>query len=154
MKVSFTSKEYARLLELAYLGLQVVGGREGTDPAAAAQHYSEIEQKLYELATTFGCADLVELEDDGLLSPSTKLEENPRVGKVLGEYNNDTFWHELVARLADRDLATQQTQHSLTGTGGPPIDADLRLGELEDAYWAEFEKNDLANLVLLRGAKG
>ena len=42
----------------------------------------------------------------------------------------------------------------LSGVGGPPIDTDARLGEIEDLYWDEFQKNDLANLVFLRGGKG
>ena len=34
------------------------------------------------------------------------------------------------------------------------FDIDARLGEIEDLYWDEFQKNDLANLVFLRGGKG
>lgn len=153
MKATFTTKEYARLLELVHLGLLVVNGREGAE-TPAAQHYTEITQKIFELATPFGCADLVDVGSNGRLVASTKLAEGERLGKIIGEYHNDTFWHELVARMSDRDLATQQTKQALAGAGGPPIDTDLRLRELEDAYWEEFEKNDLANLVLLRGGRG
>jgi len=60
----------------------------------------------------------------------------------------------LVNRLADRDLAAEQARHHAAGVGGPPIDADSRLKQIEDAYWDEFEKQDLANLILLRGGQG
>lgn len=153
MKVSFTTKEYARLLELAYLGMRAVLGRQGTD-SPHFERYTEIEQKLLGFAELFGCADLVDVGGDGKLVPSAKLEESERVQKIAGEADNDTFWHELVARMADRDLAMEQAKASLSGQEGPPLDAEARLQELEDRYWEEFEKHDLSNVVLLRGGKG
>lgn len=149
----FTPKEFARLLELVHLGSQVVSGHQGRD-TPAAQRYAEIEAKLFELATPIGCADLVTVGSDGRLAPSEKITQDERLSKITGDHANDVFWHELVARLADRDLATEQAKQSLAGKGGPPIDADLRLRELEDGYWDEFEKNDLANVILLRGGRG
>lgn len=153
MKVMFTPKEYARLLELTHLGMQVIAGHQGYD-TPAAQRYAEIEQKLFDLATPLGCADFVTVGSDGRLVPSEKILEDERLAKITGDHNNDVFWHELVARLADRDLATAQAKQSLSGQGGPPIDSENRLREIEDAYWDEFEKNDLANVILLRGGRG
>lgn len=153
MKVMFTPKEYTRLLELVHLGMRVVEGRQGEE-SPHVQRYAELEQKLYELATPLGCADLVDVGADGRLAPSEKLLTDERLDKICGDFDNDTFWHELVTRLADRDLAAEQARQSVLGTGGPSIDADVRLRKLEDAYWDEFETNDLANVILLRGGKG
>ncbi len=155
MKVMFTAKEYARLLELVYLGSRVVAGTrppEEGNPHLA--RYEEIQQKLFDLATPLGCADLVTVASNGLLMPSEKLLEDERLRKIEGDYANDTFWHELVARLADRDLGSEQARGHASGKDGPPIDADHRLKEIEDGYWDEFEKHDLAHFVLLKGAKG
>ena len=123
-------------------------------PRPAAGRYDELVAKLLDLATPLGCADLVDVGSDGRLLLSDKIADDERLNKLVGDYNNDTFWHELVARLADRDLATQQAKQTFAATGGPPLDADLRLREIEDAYWDEFEKNDLANVILLRGGRG
>lgn len=153
MKVMFTPKEFTRLMELVHLGMRMVEGRQGPE-APAVQRYVELEQKLLELATPLGCADMVDVTSDGRLGPSEKLIEDERLAKITGDYDNDTFWHELVTRLADRDLAAEQTRQSVTGGGGPSIDADNRLRKLEDGYWDEFEKNDLANVILLRGGRG
>ncbi|MEN9842034.1 MAG: hypothetical protein RL376_1834 [Verrucomicrobiota bacterium] len=155
MKVMFTAKEYARLLELAYLGSRVVAGArppEEENPHLA--RYQDIQQKLFDMATPLGCADMVTVASNGLLMPSEKMLEDERLRKIEGDYSNDLFWHELVARLADRDLAAEQARSHAKGKGGPPIDADLRLKEIEDGYWDEFEKHDLAHILLLRGAKG
>lgn len=153
MKVSFTPKEYTRLLELVHLGMRMVEGRQGEE-STHEQRYTELLQKLFELATPLGCADLVDVGDVGQLVPSEKLLDDERLSKITGDYDNDTFWHELVTRLADRDLAAEQARQSVLGAGGPSIDTDARLQALEDGYWDEFEKNDLANLILLKGGRG
>ena len=153
MKVMFTPKEFTRLLELVHLGMRVVEGRQGEE-SPHVQRYAELEQKLYELATPLGCADLVDVGDTGALVPSEKLLDDERLAKIAGDYDNDTFWHELVTRLSDRDLASEQARQAVQGMGGPSIDTDARLRKLEDGYWDEFEKNDLANVILLKGGRG
>jgi hypothetical protein len=153
MKVSFTPKEYARILELLYFAMHMAAGQKGAD-SPHLERYLDVEQKLLDLAAAFGCPELVDISADGRLIPSQKLQQEERVGKIIGDYDNDTFWHELVHRMADRELATEQAKKSLADDGGPPIDADLRLRELEDGFWNEFEKHDLSHLILLKGRKG
>jgi hypothetical protein len=154
MKVSFTAKEYRQLLELVHLGMWTVTGYQGEDTAAAKRYYA-LDQRLMELATDLGCADLVEEREDGSLQPSPKLAEDERVRDLQNEFQNDVFWHELVQRLADRDLAGEQAKRALDTPGvEPPPSREEQLKKIEDRYWAEFEKNDLAHVVLLRGGKG
>jgi hypothetical protein len=155
MKISFTTKEYARLLELAYLGRWVVASRKGED-APPTRRYDDIFQKLLELASSLGCADLVEEREGTLLGPSAKLEENEHVREFIGEFENDTFWSELVTRLAEGDYAAEQAKRALAEAPGvePPPTPDERLKQIEDAYWDEFEKHDLANVIVLRGGRG
>jgi hypothetical protein len=132
----------------------VIGTRPPEEENPHLERFHEIQQKLFDLATPLGTADLVTVASNGVLMPSDKLSEDERLRKIEGEYSNDTFWHELVARLADRDLAAEQARGHAKGKDGPPIDADARLKQIEDAYWEEFEKHDLAHFVLLKGAKG
>lgn len=152
MKLTFTQKEYQRLLELAHLGMWVVTGYQG-DETAAAKRYFALDQKLLQLAEPLGCADLVEPRPDGTLQPSTKLAEEERLREIQSDFTNDTFWHELVARLADRDYSSEQARRALAATPGvdPPPTPEERVKQLEDGYWSEFEKNDLANVIVLRG---
>ncbi|MFZ5494598.1 MAG: hypothetical protein ACOZE5_04595 [Verrucomicrobiota bacterium] len=154
MKVSFTAKEYRQLLELVHLGMWTVTGYQGEDTAAAKRYYA-LDQRLMEMAAAMGCADLVEERDDGSLQPSPKLAEDERVRDIQSEFQNDVFWHELVARLADRDFAGEQARRTMETPGvEPPPSRDEQLKQIEDSYWAEFEKNDLAHVVVLRGGKG
>jgi len=154
MKVSFTAKEYRQLLELVHLGMWTVTAYQGEDTAAAKRYYA-LDQRLMEMATALGCADLVEEREDGSLQPAPKLAEDDRVRDIQSEFQNDVFWHELVQRLADRDLAGEQTKRTMETPGvEPPPSRDEQLKKIEDRYWAEFEKHDLARVVLLRGGRG
>ncbi|MDP2137888.1 MAG: hypothetical protein Q8J74_08540 [Candidatus Didemnitutus sp.] len=154
MKASFTPKEYRQLLELVHLGMWAVTGYQGED-TAPAKRYFDFDQKLMQLATEMGCADLVEERDDGTLQPSPKLAEDDRIKELQLEFQNDAFWHELVQRLADRDHAGAAAKRTLDTPGVEPAPStEEQLKKLEERYWAEFEKNDLANVVVLRGGKG
>ena len=154
MKVSFTAKEYRQLLELVHLGMWTVTGYQGEDTAAAKRYYA-LDQRLMEMATDLGCADLVEEREDGTLQPAPKLAEDDRVRDLQSEFQNDVFWHELVARLADRDFAGDSAKRTMDTPGvEPPPSRDDQLKKIEDRYWAEFEKNDLAHVVVLRGGRG
>jgi len=156
MKVTFTSKEYAKLLELIHYGLHVVNAYHGPEQTAG-RRFDDIEQKIYELAGPMGCADLVETAPDGQMRPSEKLVRDERVEKTLSEHTNDAFWHELVARLADRDCSADQAKrHLALATPGvePPPSMEQQVQAFEDAYWAEFQKHDLNHVIVLRAGHG
>jgi len=152
MKLTFTQKEFQRLLELTHYGMWVVTGYQGED-TAAARRYFDLDQKLLALAAPLGCANLVEERADGTLQPAVELADEEKVRDIQNEFTNDVFWHELVARLADRDYSAEQAKRALGGTPGvePPPTSDERIKQIEDVYWKEFEKNDLANVIVLRG---
>jgi hypothetical protein len=154
MKASFTPKEYRQLLELVHLGMWAVTAYQGEETAAAKRYFA-LDQRLLGLATEMGCADYVEEREDGTLQPAPKLAEDEKVRELQSEFQNDVFWHELVQRLADRDLAGEQAKRALEtpGVEAPPSTEELTK-KLEERYWAEFEKNDLANVVVLRGGRG
>lgn len=152
MKVSFTQKEYTRLLELVHLGLWVAGTRPD-DPATMPERYSDLAQKVFGLAETFGCADLVEADVNGELFPNEKLTEGP-VREKLDAFVEDAFWGELVSRLGERDLRAERGADP-TKIGDEFTEDEIeKLETLEDAYWREFEARGVDHLVVLRGGKG
>ena len=154
MKIAFTQKEYARLLEMSYIAMWVAGSHDENSPAA--RRYAELEQKLLTLATPMGCADYVEgtAEDGHPLYPSRKLEEESPATKAIESFEDASFWDELATRLAERDYTRELLKNPLD----PGLSEDerhehlvRRVGELEERYWAEFEKNGLDNLLMLFG---
>jgi hypothetical protein len=150
MKVSFTTKEYARLLELAHMGLWVAGARPD-DPATMPERYADVAQKVFGLAESQGCADLVELDVNGQYFPTEKLTTGT-VTEKIDRFVEDAFWGELVARLAERDLLAELGSTKLTREFTD--EEEERLQELEDTYWREFESKGVDHLVVLRGGKG
>ena len=153
MKVSFTQKEYSRFLELAHLGLWVTGARPD-DPATMPERYAELAQKVYGLAETFGCADLVEADVNGEFFPNEKITEESPAREKLDAFVEDAFWSELVARLAERDLRNERGQDA-TKIGDEFTEEEKeKLEALEDAYWREFETSGVDHLVVLRGGQG
>ena len=150
MKVSFTAKEYGRLLELVHLGLCVAGARPD-DPATMPERYGGIAEKMFTLAEPLGCADLVEADVNGQFFPNEKITEGPAREK-LEQFVEDAFWGELVSRLAERDLRRELGATKLS----PELteDEEHRLAEIEDTYWREFETAGVDNLILLRGGQG
>lgn len=150
MKISFTPKEYGRLLELVHLGLWVTGARPD-DPATMPERYGALAQKTFAFAEPLGCADLIDADVNGQLYPAEKLTDGP-VQEKLEQFLEDTFWSELVGRLAVRDLGVElkptEPLEELTA------EASARLDALEDTYWREFEQSGVDHLVVLRGGRG
>ena len=150
MKVSFTQKEFARLLELVHLGLYVTGARPD-DPATMPERYAAIAQKTFGLAEVFGCAEFVETDVNGHFFPNEKLTEG-KAREELDGFVEDVFWAELAGRLAARDLRGELGTKELTGE--QVAMEEERLNAFEDGYWREFETHGVDHLVLLRGGRG
>jgi len=150
MKVTFTTKEYARILELAYMGLRVASSDSET-PDSLPERYADAAQKLFALATPLGCADLVEEVAEDEFQPSEKLENGPVLEK-LARFTEDAFWRELVERLAERDLRAELGATKLTEELNE--EEEKRLEEIEDSYWREFEAKGTDFLILLKGGRG
>jgi hypothetical protein len=149
MKASFTTRDYARILELVHLGLYAAGTRPD-EPESVPERYAGVAQKLLGLATAFGCGDLV-AEGEGGWRVSDKLAGGP-ARERLDQFLDDTFWTELVERLAERDLRAELGSTKLADELSA-AESD-RLTALEDAYWREFEQHGIDHLVVLPGGRG
>ena len=155
MKIAFTQKEYARLLEMSYLAMWVAGSHDENSPAA--RRYAELEQKLLTAATPMGCADYVEVDPESgePLFPSQKLDsKDAPTTKAIEAFEDASFWNGLVERLAERDYARELLKNPLPESmddASRDEHLERRVGELEEKYWAEFEKNGLENLLVLFG---
>lgn len=150
MKVSFTAKDYGRLLELVHLGLWVTGARPD-DPSTMPPRYADIAQKAFGLAELFGCADLVEQDVNGQFFPNEKLTDGT-VTEKLEQFVDDAFWSELVGRLSERDLRHELGSTKLSDELSE--EEEQRLAAIEDTYWREFESDGVDHLVVLRGGQG
>ena len=119
--------------------------REEKAPRTAA--YRDLEQKLYALAADNGCEDLIEFDaDDNQFYPTAEYEEDGPVLTFIDEYNDETFWKELVERLAMRDVLRRVGQKEFHA-----MSVEERLNKLDAAigiYEDEFAKNGLNRLEI------
>jgi hypothetical protein len=146
MKVDITKKEYRTLLDMLGIANWVLHAhREEDAPRTAA--YRELEQKFFKLAADFGLADSFEYdEDEGRYYPTAEFEEEGPLPGFMDEYNDGTFWKELVERLAMRDVLSHIGQKEFHD-----LEVEERLHKLDDAievYEDEFAKNGLNRLAI------
>lgn len=154
MKIAFTQKEYARLLEMSFIATWVASAHDTN--SAAARRYAPVEQKLFGLATQMGCADYIDgsPEDGGTLYPSVKLEEETPASKAIDDFEDSSFWERLASMLAERDYEREVLKNPLPDHLSDEERGEhllKRVGEIEERYWSEFEKNGLDNLLVLFG---
>ncbi|SJM94395.1 hypothetical protein [Crenothrix polyspora] len=103
MKINFTKKEYRSLLEAMQIADWVLHAHDNTESRSDTKAFGELFHKLLALANQIGCEDLVELEEeDNKYYPTVELES--AVEEFIQEFENNTFWDELISRLSERDV--------------------------------------------------
>ena len=148
MKINFTKKEYKVLLEMIALADWVLHATKVKEDPKTAGH-RELEEKIYSYAKEMGYKHLIEyskrLERH---FPSRQFEENGPVRTFIEEYENDIFWEELIARLADRDLLREFGDDKPSAISGNEM--MVRTMRFEEKYSDEFVANGLDNVVIKR----
>ena len=149
MKLEFTEKEYRLLLDMLYIAewimnSYVIGDRPETE------NYRRLEQKILSYADEMGCKGVVDYDEElGGYFPTREIEEGSAMD-FIDEYNEDTFWEELVSHLADRDFLNREGKERIRKMSREQRFKKL-LG-LEDNYRKEFEAHGLDRLVLKNGS--
>lgn len=146
MKVEITRQEYRTLLDVLGIAGWVLHAHRNENAPRTREH-RELEQKLFALASEYGLEELIVYDqNDGRYYPTEEYEEEGDVLAFIDEYNDETFWKELVERLAMRDVLSrigQKEFHSMS--------VEERLQKLDAAievYEDEFAKNGLNRLAI------
>lgn len=104
MKINITKKEYIKLLDVFYIADWIMHAfycedREDT------KVYRDLEQRFLSLAKEYGVDDLVKKENnEKLYFPTRKFEEESLAKSFIKEYEDESFWDELIHQLSTRDL--------------------------------------------------
>ncbi|HEY5552338.1 MAG TPA: hypothetical protein VIK52_10650 [Opitutaceae bacterium] len=159
MKLSLNPKETRRLLMMLYLVDHVLNDLNDSPPTGFRLKCAELLDKLMGHAWESGCADLLEEDEEGRLSLSDSIEEEPGVLDAMIDHENAFFWQELVSRLAERDYELHKGKPAIPENAKEiddlsPEEWDELQEELEhfeSSYWTEFEKHGVRHLHLMRG---
>lgn len=146
MKINITKQEYRALLDLLGIAGWVLHAHRD-DNATRTAEYRAIEQKIYAMAAEYGYEDLiVHDEEENKYFPTAEYEEEGPVLEFVDDYNDETFWKELVERLAMRDVLTRIGKQEFHA-----MNVEERLKKLDAAigvYEDEFAKNGLNRLQI------
>ena len=145
MNIDFTKQEYQLLLELAFLGQWMLLAHQ-SEPVEDSPH-EMLAQKIMSHANEMGCDTWVEASQElNGYYPTQEFEEHSGVFDAIDRYNDNSFWDELVIRLAERDAQANAESR------GSRISGLEELRELaapfENKYADEFYTNGLDNLFL------
>ena len=107
LKIKLTKEQFEVLLKLVYLGNWMVNAnRDGSPGNPHKEKYEAIENYIFSFAKGFGFSEYVDDEDagSGRFYPTRAFEEETDVQKLHEEYDEETFWDELIDRLGERDF--------------------------------------------------
>ena len=133
MKLELTTKQFRRLLDMAYIGNWILNSTRGDD---RFRDYDEVESLLFTKAAQEGMPSLAEVWQ-GEVVPSRAFAEGG-IHEAIMEYENNVFFDILAEDLARRDM------------DDVPID-ESNYDELTsriDAYIAEFEEHGTDNILV------
>ncbi|OIO11603.1 MAG: hypothetical protein AUJ52_01900 [Elusimicrobia bacterium CG1_02_63_36] len=139
MRIELSEEDYRFLVDLAYLGEWMINAYR--DPMRTLPEY---EDALRQLLVFCEEAGFPELADEETHDPTSVLENDREVRRFIEGYNDENFWHELLERLAYRDLEKKMGFRTVRDL--PPEERDRLLEEIEDKYLEELEKNGIDNL--------
>jgi hypothetical protein len=145
MQIKFTKPEMEKLLELLNIAEWVLTS-EDVDEDERKEPYLKLLQRLYHVAYEGGMTK--EIVYDKAANDyyfNEDWEEEVQARDFIEEYEDASFWDELVFRLADRDIDRKMN-------GKPPKNFEEHVAmftKIQSKYEEEFEKNNLENLEIV-----
>lgn len=144
MKIEFTKREYHTLLEIFQIADWVLHAHK-VEKDSRTKRYRDLEQKIFSLANEAGFGDLIKYYPEHKeYFPTKKYDETSPVMEFVEEFENDTFWDELVERLSIRDLIRQEGEENLMKMS---LEERFKKDEsIRQKYWREFVDHGIENL--------
>jgi hypothetical protein len=154
MQLRLSEQELATLAEMVSLASWVASWNRQEDAEVPFSDYEQLESKILKKTAQAGLVEMVEFDEATQryrLSP--EYQERSFFQECYDEFRNESFWEELVIRLADRDLIRRiglRDWRKLTEE-----QRRERTRDLEKRYWDEFTRSGVNNLhVIFRPSEG
>jgi hypothetical protein len=144
IELKLDRSQYEVLLKLVYLGNWVANG---IYPSAEQDgEFNEIEQLVMSKAAEAGLDDLIERDEKtGAFYANSLFENLPDIGELINDYDDETFWDELVWRLTERELNKKYGQSKVAEMS--PADRVRAKILLLEHYEKEVQKYGLERMV-------
>jgi hypothetical protein len=145
MKIHFNKKEYRLLVETLYLAGWVMGSHK-LEPDSLYPEHTQLRKKLLSYYKEMEAENLIEHSLSGDDYYEKADYEDSLHQKFIRDYDNHTFWDELIDRLAVRDLIRKIGAEAYQAMEG--IDRLIQLEEITRLYASEFENYGLEHVVV------
>ena len=133
MKLELTTKQFRRLLDMAYIGNWILNSTRGDD---RFKDYDEVESLLFAKAREEGMGVVAE-DWQGEVVPSRAFAKGG-IHEAIIEYENNVFFDILAEDLARRDMEDASIDQNNYE----------ELSSRIDAYIAEFEEHGTDNILV------
>ena len=133
MKLELTTKQFRRLLDMAYIGNWILNSTRGDD---RFKDYDDVESLLFAKAREEGMGVLAE-DWQGEVVPSRAFAEGG-IHEAIMEYENNVFFDILAEDRARRDMEDASIDQNNYE----------ELSSRIDAYIAEFEQHGTDNILV------
>ena len=141
MDINFTPQQFKTLLRLIYLGRWMLTAHSNKPDKVI----DSLASHIYSFAKSAGVDNLVELErEDGLIYPTREFED--RMTEPIRDYDNETFWEELIDRLASRDFLAKYGEQAIQKMSMEERFTNFQ--EFEDRYGEEFEDHGIERIAI------
>lgn len=143
MKINFTKQEYRLLVTMIEIADWVMTAHD-TEERDETKSYRDIRKKILSYFKEMDMGDCYNKEGDDYYET---IEFEAELMGFIDDYDEESFWGELVSRLADRDYDQKYK--------GQEVDMHTRIEAIttfEEIYVNEINQNGLLNLVI--AAKG
>lgn len=148
MHLRFTESELATLIEMVSLAANVASLNQKPGSEANVAVFEDLENKLLERARHSGFSHIIEFDDEKQAYRVTaEFEAGAFYQECFEEFREESFWEELVIRLADRDLIRSIGLGPWEKMTEPERRAQTQ--DREKHYWEEFTKNGIERVALI-----
>ncbi|MGE9271197.1 MAG: hypothetical protein ACQKBU_10375 [Verrucomicrobiales bacterium] len=146
--IRFTEQELAVLIEMITLAAHVASWNQKPGSDAGVSAYESLENKILEKAKLAGFGDVIEWDQD---KRRHQLKIDPE-GKTFfqecyDEFRNESFWEELVIRIADRGLVREVGLSAWQAM--KEEERRKRTAEVEKMLWKEFGTHSIDRLAVI-----
>ena len=141
MKINFTKQEYRLLVTMIEIADWVINAHDIDEPKEK-KPYKEMRKKILSFVKEMGMEDCYVKEGDDYYE-TAEYESEAESMQFIEEYDEESFWGELISRLADRDYDQKYK--------GQEVDMHTRVSAIsrfEEIYANEINQNGLENLVI------
>lgn len=139
--IELSKADMKLLLRYVYYGQWLLTATK-TDPD---EKYEAFYQRILSLMKNNNIEPRIEYEH-GSYGVSGELDDEYH--KAIDDYNEDTFWEELLERLAQRDLSLKYTKKEIEDMGYPELSEKLD-AEMEK-YIDEIDRHGIGNIGIVK----